>query len=203
VNEAWDEQMIQTGLKQLSQAVGLFVDANVPTAVMERFLEEGKRLGLKVVVDPVSVKKAEKWKGLLKGVSLIAASIDEAEVLTGITIKSRRDIEDAAAHLQSQGIRQVIITCGAKGVYIRGTEESEWLPAPLTEVRDGARDAFTAGVMFAFTKTESLSEQAAYGIAMAGLVLSTQSSTPCHVDRVELMRAKDAYLEQARQVSDK
>jgi pseudouridine kinase len=201
VNDAWDEQMVQTGLKQLSQAVGLFVDANVPTKVMERFLAEGMRLGLKVVVDPVSVKKAEKWKGLLNGVFLIVVSIDEAEVLTGIAIKSPGDIESAAARLQFQGVRQVIITCGSEGVYIRGREESAWLPAPLAVVRDGTRDAFTAGVMFAFTQTDSLLEQAAYGFALAGLV-RTQTLTARHVDRAALMRAKEAYLEQARHVSD-
>jgi pseudouridine kinase len=200
VNEAWDEQMIQSGLKQLSQAVGLFIDANVPTEVIKRFLEEGNRLGLKVVVDPVSVKKAEKWRGLLEGVSLIAPSIDEAEVLTGALIKSQRDIEDAAALLQAQGVGQVMITCGAKGVYIRGPKDSVWLPAPQTAVRDvnGEGDAFTAGVMFAFSLTDSLVEQAAYGIALAGLVLSGQSSATSAIDRTVLIRAKDAYLEQAR-----
>ncbi|MFY0545743.1 carbohydrate kinase family protein [Brevibacillus sp. H7] len=200
VNEAWDESAIQAGLRQLTHAAGMFVDANLPKHVLERFIHEAKRLGVKIVADPVSVKKAEKWKGMLDGLYLMAPSIDETEVLIGTRIKSQGDIEKAAARLLEQGVQHVMITCGTKGVYLRSSGESAWLPSPKAAVRDvtGAGDAFTAGVMFAHRLTGSLTEQAAYGLALAGLVLSPQSSEAIQVNREALLQAAAAYADEAR-----
>jgi pseudouridine kinase len=200
VNEAWDEPMLQAGLRQLNHAAGLFLDANLPQPVMQRFLQEAKHLEIKVVADPVSVKKADKWKGLLDGLYLIAPSIEEAEVLTGVPIKSQGDIELAAVRLLEQGVQRVIITCGTRGVYLCSEQEQAWLPAAQAALRDvtGESDAFTAGVMFAMSLTLSLTKQAIYGLAMAGLTLAPESSHDRGIHREVLLQAAAAYADEVR-----
>lgn len=167
VNEAWTEQMVEDGVKRLQHASGLFLDANLPQPVIRRFVEEGKRLGKPVAADPVSVKKAERWRGLLNGVKLIVIGTDELEVLTGKPAASADGAEAAARLLLNEGVEQVMVLCGENGLYLCRQTESLWLPQPDCSLRETAKDAFAAGVLAALGKTESLAEQAAFGVAVA------------------------------------
>jgi pseudouridine kinase len=167
VNEAWTEQMMEDGVKRLQHATGLFLDANLPEWVIRRFLQEGMRRGIPVVADPVSVKKAERWRGLLNGVKLIVIDTDELEVLTGKPASSAAGAEAAASILLNEGVQQVIVLGGENGLYVCRQSEALWLPQPDCSLRETAKDAFVAGVLAALRKTESLAQQAAFGVTVA------------------------------------
>ncbi|MBO8164989.1 MAG: carbohydrate kinase family protein [Brevibacillus sp.] len=196
INEAWDEPLVKSGIKMMDEDCGVFLDANLPKPVIEQFLAAAYRLGCPVAVDTVSVKKAEVWRGLLNGLTLLTPSEAEAEVLTGLTISDPSDVERAAASLLDQGVERVMITCGARGVYALCRSEACWLPAPAVTVRDvtGAGDAFTAGVMYALMRTDSLIEQAAYGLAMAGIALASEHSVTHDLSVDKLNQTKEALL---------
>jgi pseudouridine kinase len=193
VNEAWTEQMVEDGVKRLQQASGLFLDANLPQPVIRRFVEEGKRLGKPVAAAPVSVKKAERWRGLLDGVKLIVTGTDELEVLTGQPMTSADGVETAARLLLNEGIDQVMVLCGGNGLYLCRQTESLWLPQPACQLRETAKDAFAAGVLFALGKTESLAEQAAFGVAVAELAADSLPFDP-----EALQQRTAAYAARAR-----
>ncbi|GED72193.1 hypothetical protein BRE01_58950 [Brevibacillus reuszeri] len=182
VNDAWTDALIQSGLQRLPQAAGLFMDANLPQAVMQQFLQEAKRLGKKVIVDPVSVKKAEKWRGMLDGVYLLISSIDEIEQLSGQSLYSFYDVERCARKLIEDGIRNVMVICGDAGICLCEQTGSMWLTAPPNPIRETAGDAFAAGVIYAQNKASSLAEQAAYGIALAEL--SSQKNGMYDIDQL-------------------
>ncbi len=198
IHDAWDEALLRSGLAMLRQADGLFVDANLPPFVMEAMVQEAARQGLAIVADPVSLSKAERWKGLLTHVSLIAPNRDEAAVLTGVDVRDRADVERAAHMLSEHGAKRVMITLGAEGVCVLGPDvgEAVWLPAPFARVRDvtGAGDAFTSGAMFGLFRTESSIEQAAYGLVMAHLALESERSVAEKVNLDWLLQAKEDYL---------
>ncbi|EJL41918.1 carbohydrate kinase [Brevibacillus agri] len=169
VNEAWTDELVQHALERLPHAAGLFMDANLPVAVMRVFVDEANRLGKIVVVDPVSVKKAEKWRPFLPGVRVLIASIDEVEVLCGQSLHSFSDVEACAKRLLEQGLHQLMVNCGEAGLYLCRQEESIWVAAPPTPIREAACDAFAAGIIYAQRMTPLLREQAAYGMALAEL----------------------------------
>ncbi len=200
INEAWDEQHKRMGLEFLKKASGLFLDANLPVSVIDYFLSAAKEQCCMIVVDPVSVKKAEKWVGRLHGINMIAPSRDEAAVLSGMEINNRQDVERAAELLHEQGVQQVFITVGSDGVYIHHPQLQKWLPAPTADVLDvtGAGDAFTAGVMYGMTRTDSPIHQAAYGLAMARFALGSKKSIAELVDCKRLEQAKEDYLREIR-----
>lgn len=167
INEEWTEAMAREAIKRLPQATGLFLDANLPVPIMAIVLSEASRIGKKVIADLVSVKKAEKWKGHLRGVHLLVGSIDEMETLSGQALHSYQDVEACARAFLTEGIAQVIVICGEAGLFLCSEEESAWLPAPPVPIREMAGDAFVAGVIYAQDKSSSLVQQAAFGIALA------------------------------------
>jgi pseudouridine kinase len=169
VNEEWPEALVSDGLKRLSKASGLFLDANLPLSVMRAFLTEAISLGKMIVVDPVSVKKAEKWRGMLKGVHLLVASIDEMEALCGQSLHSFHDVEQWSRRMVEEGIGQIMVNCGEAGLCLCDEKESIWFSAPPSPIWESAGDAFAAGVIYAQNKTSSMAEAAAYGMALAEL----------------------------------
>lgn len=171
INEAWTDSMVRDVKRRLPGATGLFLDANLPMQVMEALLIEAKREGKKVIVDPVSVKKAKKWRGKLEGVFALVGSIDEMEAISGQSLHSSHDVEKCAQSFVAGGITQVMVICGEAGLCVCNESGLHWLPGPLFPIREKAGDAFAAGVIFAQDKTPLLPEQAAYGIALAELSL--------------------------------
>ncbi|MGE5701230.1 MAG: carbohydrate kinase family protein [Clostridia bacterium] len=196
IMEAWDEHRVQRAIGLMAQADGVFLDANLPEAALRRLVAGAIDAGCFVVIDPVSVAKAQKCKGLLQGVTLFTPNCDEAEVLTGIHGRTKADVEAMADSLFTQGVKHVMITWGPNGVCIRSENETGWLPAAKVTVRDvtGAGDAFTAGVMFGLHESESVFEQAVYGIAMAGAALSSETSVAEAITAEKLKQAKEAYI---------
>lgn len=199
LNEEWPAEIVQQGLKRLIQAAGLFLDANLPVEVMRAFLAEARRLDKKIIVDPVSVKKAEKWKGLLEGVHILVASIDELEVLGGQSLHSYNDVEICAKKLVTEGIHQVMVICGEAGLWLCTAQEEKWLAAPTMPIRESAGDAFAAGIIYAQNKALSLTEQAAFGVALAEM--RTKGNGRYDIDA--LLARKDYYAAKERQILDR
>lgn len=193
INEAWTEEMVQKCLKRLPHASGLFLDANLPSPVAQTLLAEARRLDTMVIVDPVSVRKAEKLRGMLEGVHLLVASIDEIEVLCGKSVQSFQEVEQCASRLITEGVHQVMVICGEAGLYVCREKEARWLTSPSMPIRGSAADAFVAGVIYALQRTSSLREMAAYGIALAEL----SGQQPGSYDLDTFMQRKEFFLAKA------
>lgn len=198
VNEAWTEEMVQKALQRLPQSSGLFLDANLPIAVLKTLLGEAIRLDKKVVVDPVSVKKAEKWRNMLEGVHLLITGIDELETLQDQSLQSFQDVERCSRRLVDEGIKQVMVICGEAGFCLCTQNESLWMSAPPIPIREAAGDAFVAGTIFAQSMTDSLAEQAAYGMALAEL--SKRKKTGEKYDLDLLLQRKSFFAAKAMHV---
>ncbi|KQL43848.1 sugar kinase [Brevibacillus choshinensis] len=199
INEAWTDAMVRDVIKRLPQVTGVFLDANLPVHVMEALLEEANRKGKKVIADPVSVKKAKKWRGRLEGMFSLVGSIDEMEALSGQSLHSYNDVEKCAHALVVGGVTQVMVICGEAGLYLCNERESLWLPAPTTQIREMAGDAFVAGVIFAQDKTSFLFEQAAYGIALAEMSIQKKGK----VDLNEFLLRKEFFASKQNQIMNR
>lgn len=198
INEAWTDDHLALGLEFIRKhkVSGVMLDANLPIHVLDTFLEAAKAERHTIVAAPVSVKKAEKWRGRLNGVTLLIANQQEASVLSGIEIQSRADFKHAAAILHNEGAQYVFITAGKEGVYVHHEEQSFWLSAKKEDVLDvtGAGDAFTAGVMYALSKSDSILKLAAYGMVMASSALTSRQSVAEQMDTHRLEEAASEYL---------
>lgn len=178
IMDRFDESILNKLYPKLLNEKLVFIDTNLPQETLIQLVKWLKDKDISIVIDPVSAKKAEKLRGLLDGVELITPNKEEAEILTGITISSEEDINSVAEHFFSQGVKKVVITLGAEGVFIANLDKRAYLPSPNVEVKDttGAGDAFMAGVIYGLVQNKDIFEACKYGHSMAAITLSKEQT---------------------------
>ncbi|PWK14927.1 carbohydrate kinase family protein [Tumebacillus permanentifrigoris] len=158
-----------------------FLDTNLPEATLRALLQKRSAAHC-VLLDPVSVPKSHKLLGLLDGIDFLFPNRDEAEVLSGIPISGENDLLRAAERICQRGVKNVILTLGAAGVYVTGEQLTGHFPALPTTVRDvtGAGDSLIAGFLYAYSRSQSVEVAIRSGIAAATITI--QSAETVHPD---------------------
>jgi pseudouridine kinase len=173
LDESWADSIAEA----LSRFPIWVIDTNVPAGTLERLLAKHKKGNL-AFVDPISVAKSARLKGLLGNIDVLFPNAKEAAVLSGMPATSRHEVADAAAEIRRQGTGAVIVTLGGEGIYIDDGKQNGFLDAIHPEaIRDvtGAGDAFVAGYVYGVL-AEGGGEPAHFGIAAASLALETEES---------------------------
>lgn len=150
------------GLLQNAQAV--ICDANIPE---ESLIYLAENCTAPLFCDPVSTAKAEKMLPILGKIHTIKPNLQEAELLSGMKIKSLPDLETAAEKLLALGVRQVFITLSDRGIYAAARDQKMLLPAlPGTAVNvAGTGDAVTAVLAWAHLERLNLKDTAMAALA--------------------------------------
>ena len=159
----------------LGNAQVVVMDANIPVETV-RYLAENCKVPL--FCDPVSTVKAKKLLPVLDKIHTLKPNRLEAELLSGVPIRSREDVAKAAAALIEKGVRRVFVSMGADGVYAATAQESCYLPnLPGNMVNTtGCGDAFMAALVWAYLEGTDLKNTALAGLA-AGAVAMESAET--------------------------
>ena len=181
------------------------VDTNIPEESIEYVVDLCNKMGVPILVEPVSVEKAKKLRKILDGsgrwiIDYITPSRNELESILGAGAErdSRDNGEDegidvdvdvvkAAEELRRQGAKNVIVTLGKRGIYVScggadgGRKKDCWskFMAPYRgEVVDvtGAGDALVAGLVYGIYKGYSVEVAARFGLGAAALTISTKEA---------------------------
>ena len=172
--EALTPARLESSQAVVEGAEVLVVDANLPHLVVGWLLDVAAGAGVPVVVEPVSVAKAERMARALspeRPVHLVTPNADELAAMTGLA-----DPMAAVAHLRGLGVANVWVRRGAKGGdWHPGTAEPVAIPGVPCRVVDvtGAGDAATAGWVHAHLRGATDTEAAAFGHACAALTVSS------------------------------
>ena len=102
------------------------------------------------------------------------------------------EVERQAEYFLEQGVRNVIITLGHRGCYLRTPEQAFWYDAPPVATVDatGAADAFIAALAVYLLQNYSLEDAVEIASHAAGFCVTKQGVIPALVDRNSL----DQYL---------
>lgn len=158
----------------IASADVLVVDANLPVTVVTWLLDVAAAAGVDVVIEPVSVAKAERVAAALspeRPVRLLTPNADELVAMTGLA-----DPRAAVAQLHARGVADVWVRRGARGGdWHAGTAEPVAIPGVSCTVVDvtGAGDAATAGWVHAHLSGATDLEAAAFGHACAALTVAS------------------------------
>jgi ribokinase len=113
----------------------------------------------------------------------------EAEVLTGIPVRSPAEAERAADALLARGAGTAVITLGAQGALVKNGRIREHVPAidagPVLETT-GAGDAFNGGFAVALAEGRDLVEAVRFGCAVAGISVTRAGTAPSMPRRQEV-----------------
>lgn len=158
----------------LSESALIVVDANLPAETLEVICRTSPR---PVFAEPVSCAKARRLSGVLDAIHTVTPNLAEAEVLSGRAIDPAdpASLMAAAEKLLRAGVKQVIITLGAKGCFFTDGSIARTLPSlPVNMVNgNGAGDALLSGFATGFCRGLSLEESVLLGMAAAGITLET------------------------------
>ena len=122
-------------------------------------------------------------------IDYITPNETEAAGLTGITVNNLADAEAAADAFLARGVRNVIITLGAQGAFVKNAQTRAHVPAisagPVVETT-GAGDAFNGGFAVALSEGADLIEAVRFGCATAGISVTRPGTAPSMPTRAEI-----------------
>ena len=154
-------------------------DLNLPLDTITYLLEEARRAATPLVIVAVSQPKMARLPRDLHGLRLLILNHGELETRIGAPIRTEADFAAACAAIQAQGARDVIVTCGGKGVYFTHAGGLKHLPALDVSVVDvtGAGDAFSAAVCWSlFHGSEDLELACRRGLKLSAMTLECEET---------------------------
>ena len=159
-------------LPVLQNARVVVADANIPAESLQ-YLAENCTAPL--FVDPVSTIKAVKLQPILHRIHTLKPNRLEAELLSGVRIRTKEDMVRAADVLLNMGVQRLFISLGADGVLAADKNEKLWLSnIPGTMVNTtGCGDAFTAALVWAFLEDLDLKTSAIAGLAAGSIAMES------------------------------
>lgn len=125
--------------------------------------------------EPVSAFKCRRLLPWLERIHTIKANRLEAQALTGLAIDDDGGVVEAARWLHRRGLRQVVLSLGARGAYWSEHDgTSGWQLAPPATVVNttGAGDALMAGLVSCFLDAAPLAEAVVFAAGCAALALT-------------------------------
>lgn len=166
---------LASNLPLLQHAQVIVCDANLP---QESLVYLAENCTVPIFCDPVSTIKAEKLRPILGRLHTLKPNRLEAELLSGIPIHNKEDVEKAAKMLLDTGLRRVFISLGADGCYGASHTQQLWMPnLPVKMVNTtGCGDAFMAALVWAYLEGTDLAGTMLAGLAAAGIAIETQQT---------------------------
>lgn len=131
---------------------------------------------------------------LLALIDIITPNETEAEILTGIAVKSDEDAARAAAALHAKGIATVLITLGRRGVWLSEQGNSVRIPGFSVQAIDtiAAGDTFNGAFITARLEGVAMHDAVRFAHAAAAIAVTRPGAQPSVPWRTEI----DAFLQQ-------
>ena len=156
----------------LQNAQVIVADTNIPS---ESLVYLAENCTAPIFCDPVSTIKAEKLRPILNKIHTLKPNRLEAELLSGVTIRSKADAEVAVKALLEKGVQRVFMSMGADGMYAATAETQIWLPnIPGTMVNTtGCGDSAMAALVWAWMNGLSMEETVRAGLAAGSITMES------------------------------
>ena len=148
------EQVVEEYTATIQQAHYLLMQLETPLEGVIKAAHIAKQAGTQVILNPAPARALP--EELLANIDIITPNETEAQELTGIAVIDEASAAEASAALHAKGIQTVMITLGAKGVWVSQQGETGFI-VPGFSVR--ATDTTAAGDTFNGAFVTGLLEQ--------------------------------------------
>ncbi|EGU56269.1 ribokinase [Vibrio nigripulchritudo ATCC 27043] len=180
-NAKLSSEAIQPELDQIRTANYLLMQLETPLDGVERAAVAAKESETRVVLNPAPACPLP--DSLLRCVDVITPNETEAEVLSGIKVTDEESAQQAANVLHEKGIETVLITLGAKGVWLSQNGVGKGISSYRVEAVDttAAGDTFNGALVTGLLENKPLESAIQFANAAAALSVTrfgAQTSIP-------------------------
>lgn len=168
----------------------LLMQLESPLQTVEAAAVIAKNAGTKVILNPAPA--AALPQSLLQLVDVITPNETEAEALTGIHVETDQDAQKAADALHAYGIETVLITLGARGVWLSEAGKGRLISGFRVQAVDttAAGDTFNGAFVTAQLEGLPLDDAIRFAHAAAAISVTRPGAQPSVPTREEI----DAFL---------
>jgi ribokinase len=159
----------------------LLLQLEIPVKTVEYAVHKASEYGIKVILNPAPATNLP--ADLFKLIWLITPNETEAEMLTGIRVHDVPSADNAAESFMKKGVKNVIITLGSAGAFIRSDKFTGMIPAIKVHAVDttAAGDIFNGALAVAIAEGNNLEEAVLFANKAAAISvtrLGAQASAP-------------------------
>jgi ribokinase len=153
----------------------------IPLETVRYSLELAKKLGKATILNPAPACALD--DALLSAVDILIPNETELELLSGDLLHTEAEISAAARKLIKRGVKEVIVTLGAKGCIYVSSEHTRIFEAYKVDAVDttAAGDSFIGGLAVALSEGKTIEAAIFFAMAVAALTVTkkgAQSSLP-------------------------
>ncbi len=175
-------------------AEALLLQLEIPVSSVQWALATAREHGVLSILNPAPAQPLPDT--LLSLVDCLTPNSNEAEILTGIAVKSPDSASQAAQHLLARGVRRVIVTLGAQGALCCDGKSALHFPAFPVDAVDttGAGDAFNGALAVGLAAGGTWEEALPLANAAAALACTKRGAQTSFPRRAEV----EAFMRQLK-----
>jgi len=166
----------------------LLLQLETPLETVSRAAKLAVARGVPVILNPAPARPLD--DRLLRCITILTPNEIETEILTGVKIKNRTDMAEAARKLMAGGVKAVLITLGARGVFVADGKTRTIVPACKVKAVDttAAGDVFNGALAVALAEVRALLDAARFANAAAALSVTKWGAQPSAPERKAIER---------------
>jgi ribokinase len=177
---------IQAASDAITSADVLVMQLEIPLETVEAAAVIASEHDVRVILNPAPAQPLS--DELLRHISVLTPNEGEAELLTGVKVESEKDAEAAANTLLAKGVKNVLITMGARGVFAVDSDCGELVPGFEVKAVDttAAGDVFNGAFAVAIAEGKPLKEAVAFANAAGALSVTKLGAQPSAPNRGQI-----------------
>lgn len=146
-NDLVNAAQVRKARTLIASAGMVLLQLEVPFAAVRQAIFLAHAAKAPVMLNPAPVMQALP-KSLLVKLDWLTPNEHELAVLTKSAVRTKAEIQNAAQSLLRAGVKNIVVTCGAKGACWVSARGSQWFPAQEVKVVDtvGAGDCFSGSL---------------------------------------------------------
>jgi ribokinase len=163
---------------RLKQADWLVMQLEVPLPAVLMAAEQAKKTGCKVVLNPSPSQSLP--SAVWPWIDTLVLNESEAQAYTQMVVCGPQEAAHAARSFLAQGVRQVVVTLGAKGAVAVDAQGARFHPALPVKAVDttAAGDTFLGALVVSLARGDALDEGVSMGLRAASLCVQTVGAQP-------------------------
>ena len=177
---------VKKAARAMAGARAVLMQLETPLKTVQAAAEIAARAKVPVLLNPAPARPLP--AKLLKLVSILTPNETESELLTGIAVTDKDSAARAAEKLLATGVETVILTLGARGVFVATASTRELVPGFQVKAVDttGAGDVFNGAFAVALGEGRPLLEAARFANAAAAISVTRLGAQPSAPKRAEI-----------------